>query len=155
MKFLQTDPKARWQGYQFYFRKGFCWSDIHTLNIKCRIKTNGIHDVKSMSLFSLDNGKYPEFYFVCLLNSTFISEYVFSFVNNTQTFQINDARLVPIIIPTTTQLQSFEQIFNRAYDIQKQKFAGKISKREAEKELDRVQEELDKMVEKMYMEDKN
>ncbi|MEM3761069.1 MAG: Eco57I restriction-modification methylase domain-containing protein, partial [Candidatus Bathyarchaeia archaeon] len=151
VKILQSDPKARWQGYQFYFREGFCWSDIHTLNIKCRIKPPGIHDVKSMSLFSLDNIRYPEYYFVCILNSTFLSNYVFAFVKNTQTFQINDARLVPIIIPTSDQLKQFGNIFTRAYNIQKQKFEGKISEREAEEKLAGVQRELDEMVEKMYM----
>jgi methylase of polypeptide subunit release factors len=28
VKLLQTDPKARWQGYQFYFREGFCWNNV-------------------------------------------------------------------------------------------------------------------------------
>ena len=31
---------------QYYFREGFCWSDIHTVLIKARLKTKGIHDVK-------------------------------------------------------------------------------------------------------------
>ncbi|MEM4222321.1 MAG: Eco57I restriction-modification methylase domain-containing protein, partial [archaeon] len=154
VKLLQTDPKARWQGYQFYFREGFCWSDIHTVNIKCRIKINGIHDVKSMSLFSLDYNNYPEYYFVCILNSTFLSEYVFAFIKNTQTFQINDARLVPIIIPTSDQLKLFENIFDRAYNIQKQKFEGRISEAEAENQLSKIQKELDELVERMYMGEK-
>jgi hypothetical protein len=157
VKFLKENSGKKGEGMpvvrnpQFYFREGFCWSDIHTVNIKSRIKTNGVHDVKSMSLFSLSIEKCPEFYLVCLLNSTFISEYVFYYIKNTQTFQINDARLVPIIIPTTTQLQSFEQLFNRAYEIQRGKFAGSLSEREAEKELEVLQKELDKRVEEMYL----
>lgn len=151
VKVLQTDPKARWQGYQFYFREGFCWSDIHTVSIKCRIKSKGIHDVKSMSLFSLNVEKFPEHYFVTLLNSTFISDFVFSFIKNTQTFQINDARMLPIIIPTPEQLKQFEAIFNRAYSIQKQRFSGQLNDKEADKKLEIIQIELDKMVEEMYM----
>lgn len=44
--FLKTDPKARYQGYTFYFREGLCWSDINTTFLKCRIKQKSIHDVK-------------------------------------------------------------------------------------------------------------
>ncbi|MFN4219420.1 MAG: hypothetical protein ACK4GJ_00670 [bacterium] len=106
-----------------------------------------------MSLFSLDLPNCPEFFIVCLMNSTFISDFVFSFIKNTQTFQINDARQLPIIIPTPDQLKIFEEIFNRDYNIQKAKFEGKISKEEAEKQLNEIQKQLDGIVEKMYTED--
>jgi hypothetical protein len=150
VKFLQEDPKARWQGYQFYFREGFCWSDIHTIFIKCRIKEIGIHDVKSMSLFSLDPTNLPDYYFVTIINSTFISEYVGAFIKNAQTFQINDARQLPIIIPTKEQLREFNNIFDQAVKIQKQKFSGKISVEEAETKLEEIQKELDEKVLGLY-----
>jgi hypothetical protein len=102
-----------------------------------------------MSLFSEINF-IADRYFVCILNSEFISNYVFSFINNTQTFQINDARQLPIIIPTKSQLKEFEDIFNRAYAIQKNKFEGKITPKEAEKKLDEIQKELDEKVLKLY-----
>lgn len=101
--FLKTDPKARYQGYTFYFREGLCWSDINTTFLKCRIKQKSIHDVKSMSIFGVCD-KVPEKYILCVINSTLISYYVDTFVNNTQTFQINDARQLPIIVPTSEQL---------------------------------------------------
>jgi len=147
---LKNDPKARWQGYNFYFREGFCWSDIHTILIKSRLKTAGVHDVKSMSLFSLIPGMCPEEYLITILNSTFISEYDFNFLNNTQTFQINDARQIPIIIPTKDQLSEFERVFNEAYQVQKSRFGGEISKNEADKKLDKIQQKVDQMVYKLY-----
>jgi hypothetical protein len=150
VKILQTDRKARWQGYHFYFREGFCWSDIHTKFIKCRIKESGIHDVKSMSLFSLNGKKYPDFYFVTIINSTLISEYVEAFIKNAQTFQINDARQLPVIIPTTEQLKEFEDIFDGAVDIQKKRFSGQISEKTAEEELEKIQKELDEKILKLY-----
>lgn len=103
VRFLKTDPKARYQGYTFYFREGLCWSDINTTFLKCRIKQKSIHDVKSMSIFGVCD-KVPEKYILCVINSTLISYYVDTFVNNTQTFQINDARQLPIIVPTSEQL---------------------------------------------------
>ena len=37
VQILQTDKKARWQGYTFFFKEGFCWSDISSEFIKCRL----------------------------------------------------------------------------------------------------------------------
>jgi len=37
------------------------------------------------------------------------------------------------------------------YNIQKRKFAGEITEKEAEKQLEEIQKELDEKVEKMYM----
>jgi len=85
-----------------------------------------------------------------MINSKFISEYVDDFVNSTSHFQINDARQLPIIIPTTEQLMVFEDIFNSAVSVQKEKFAGKLSEQNAEAKLADIQRELDERVLEMY-----
>ena len=126
---------------QYYFREGFCYSDINTTFLKCRIKLKTINDVKSMSLYSLTD-RVPAFYFVCLINSNFISFYVDEFVNNTQTFQINDARQLPIIIPDKTTLDRFEQLFKQAIQIKK----GESK----EITLDNIQQEIDTLVKELY-----
>jgi hypothetical protein len=149
VNFLKNDPRARYQGYQFYFRAGFCWSDIHTLLIKTRLKMQSVHDIKSMSLFSI-NSICSDKYLVSLLNSTFISNYDFSFVNGTQTFQINDARQLPIIIPNSNQLSEFEDVFDRAFAVKNNQFDGKISNSAADKILQEIQVELDKKVSILY-----
>jgi hypothetical protein len=147
--FLKQDPKARYQGYQFYFRVGFCWSDIHTVLIKTRLKEQSIHDVKSMSMFSFIP-KCTDKYLVSLLNSTFISNYDFNFVNSTQTFQMNDARQIPIIIPTKEQLADLEDLFDRSYAIKVSQFDGKITNAIADQKLQEIQKELDGKVLKLY-----
>lgn len=131
VRFLKTDPKARYQGYMFYFREGLCWSDINTTFLKCRIKQKSIHDVKSMSIFGVCD-KVPEKYILCVINSTLISYYVDTFVNNTQTFQINDARQLPIIVPTSEQLSFCNTLAKTAIV---QKIKGKESSN-TQKELD-------------------
>jgi hypothetical protein len=152
VKFLQTDPKARWQGYQFYFKEGFCWT--FTLNefskyFKARIKEKSVFDVNAMTLLSIiDN--VSEKYIVSLINSYFIFHLKRIFINSTSGFQINDARQFPIIIPTDEQLKEFEDIFNRAVNIQKQKFLGGITEDEVERRLEKIQEELDARVLKLY-----
>ena len=148
VRVLQTDPKARWQGYQFYFREGFCWTDV-SYTIRSRIKEKSIHDVLSMSLFPITQ-KANEKYIVCLLNSKFMSIYLNAFVNTTVHFQINDARQLPIVIPTPEQLKEFELVFDRAKRIQEEKFSGKITEKEAEERLEEIQKELDEKVLKLY-----
>lgn len=149
VEYYQTNHSCRWQGYNFFFREGFCWSDINTVYLKCRLKGKSVHDVKSMSLFSLMPG-IPDWFFVCIINSSLISEYVNDFINNTQTFQINDARQLPIIMPSQEMLEEFHQIFNDAYAIKLMQFAGEISATKAEQGLRDVQDKLDKTVLEYY-----
>lgn len=145
--FLKSNSGKKGEGMpvvrnpQYYFKEGFCYSDINTTFLKCRIKLKTINDVKSMSLYSLTN-RIPAFYFVCLINSNFISFYVDEFVNNTQTFQINDARQLPIIIPNKDTLDKFEKLFKQAIQIKK----GYLNA----VELDNIQQEIDILVNELY-----
>ena len=141
---------TRFQNSRFYFREGFCWTDVNTTYIKSRLKENGIYDVLSMSLFSLSD-LVPDWFVVCLLNSKYISEYIDEFINNTQHFQINDARIVPIKVPTGAQLLSFKEIFDNAVTIKKQEFNKEKNKNEVEIELNNLQNQLDNMVLELYM----
>lgn len=102
-----------------------------------------------MSLYSLTN-KVPAYFIVCLINSTFISFYVDEFVNNTQTFQINDARQLPIFIPDENTLEHFKKIFNSAIEIKKSHLNNELSAIDAERKLTEIQEELDLMVNTLY-----
>lgn len=155
VKFLKENSGKKGEGMpvvrnpQFYFREGFCWTDV-SFAIRSRIKEKSIHDVLTMSLFC-STSKVNEKQIICMLNSDFMSKYLNAFVNTTVHFQINDARQLPIIIPNEEQLHIFENIFNRAVAIQKDKFAGIITEDEAEKQLELIQKELDKEVEKLYM----
>ncbi|MBW1649770.1 MAG: Eco57I restriction-modification methylase domain-containing protein [Deltaproteobacteria bacterium] len=133
----------------YYFREGFCWTDVNSTYLKSRIKENGVYDVLSMSLFSMLNA-VPSWYIVSLINSQLISEYVDNFINSTSHFQINDARQLPIIIPNEKQLQNFEVIFNQAYETKKKEFSKHITNKEAEKLLEDIQKKIDKMVYKLY-----
>lgn len=102
-----------------------------------------------MSLFSKIDS-VPEYYIISLINSSFISFYVSDFLNNTQTFQINDARMLPIIVPSTEDLFHFKRIFDEAYKNQKlrQKQIGNTTK-ENNPNLD-IQIELDRKVRLLY-----
>ncbi len=138
--FLKTDPKARYQGYTFYFKEGFCWTDVNSTYLKARIKKSGVFDVLSMSLFTRID--IPDWYFVCLINSRLISFYVDNFVNNTSHFQINDARQLPVVIPNEEELRSFEALFHSAITAKQ--------KQETENDLTKIQMCLDNIIEKLY-----
>ena len=134
---------------KFYFRAGFCWTDVNSTYLKSRVKFKSVHDVLSMSLFSMSD-IISEKYIVCIINSKFISEFVGDFINSTSHFQINDARRVPLIIPTSSQLLKFESVFDKAYAIKELQFSEDLSKEIAEQKLDEIQKELDDMVYSLY-----
>ena len=134
---------------QFNFREGFCWIDVNSTYLKARLKNNGIFDVLSMSLFTMT--KVPDWYYVSIINSDLISLYVDNFINNTSHFQINDARQLPIIIPSGKQLDHFHDIFRNAVDIKKKFFKREIDYETAEQLLSEVQKQLNQAVQELYL----
>ena len=152
VKFLQNDTRARWQGYQFFFREGFCWTNVLNPNarlIKSRFKNKTVNDVGSMALHSTKD-ELSISYLVCLLNSNLVFDIYRNFINQSVNVQINDIRQIPIIIPDKNQLEQFESVFNQAYQIQKSKLEGKISKQKAESQFDKIQANVDKLVQELY-----
>lgn len=146
--FLKTNSGKKGEGMpvvrnpQFYFREGLCWSDINTTFLKCRKKERSIHDVKSMSIFGCSD-LLSEDYIITLINSTFISYYVDNFVNNTQTFQINDARQLPIIIPTSENNEKAKTFVASAIKMKKEYTDGNAA-------LEAIQKKVDSYIEDIY-----
>ena len=151
--YLKTDTKARYQGYTYFFREGFCWTFILNENSeyqKARIKQASINDVNAMALFPIEGINLNSDFFVCLLNSYLIFSIKRNFINSTSSFQINDARQLPIIIPSKDQLSEFKILFNLAIEIKQKQFSGRIFIIEAETKLARIQEKLDQLVAELY-----
>lgn len=121
VQFLKTDPKARYQGYSFYFREGFCWNNV--LNpkarlLKAKLKLASVNDVGAMSLMPI----LPELsskFIIGLLNSNLIFDYYREFVNCTVNIQINDIRQIPIVVPQKVELKTFEGLVDKAISIKK------------------------------------
>ena len=142
VRFLKTNSGKKGEGMpvvrnpQFYFREGFCWIDVNSTYLKARIKTNGVFDVLSMSLFTMTT--LPDWYFVALINSEFISLYVDNFINNTSHFQINDARQLPIIIPQKETFESLQKLVANCINLKKTATTDDFLMREKQYELDRL-----------------
>lgn len=153
LQFLKTDPKARYQGYTFFFKEGFCW--ILTLNEsseyqKARIKEKTVNDVNAMALYPFEDCSDLLKYFICLINSYTIFAYKRNFISSNSAFQINDARQLPIIIPDKNSLKQFDEIFDNALKIKKQQFSSAISAEKADEMLEPLQRRLDDLVEELY-----
>jgi len=133
----------------YYFKTGFCWSDIHTTYLRCRLKDQTIHDVTSMSLTSI-NSKVSNEFLVSIINSKFIANFQENFLNNTSHFQINDARKIPIIIPSKKDLTKIEDNFFKAVEIKKKFFNKDLSEDEHDFKLKKIEDLNDKIVEELY-----
>jgi hypothetical protein len=122
--FLSTDERARWQGYNFFFRNGFCWTNVLNPNstyFKCRLKDTTVNDVGSMSLY--DESGLGDKYFVLSLNSYLHFKVLREFFNNTVNIQMNDIRKLPIKIPSEKELKAFNKKFDECLVIKKEYFA--------------------------------
>ena len=153
--FLKTDSKARYQGYSFFFKEGFCWNNVllpthkESMVIKARLKGKTVNDVASMSLYSMQQD-VPNFYFVALLTSAWFYYYLKTFINNTVNIQINDIRQLPIIIPSDIELKAYKHIFGKAYALKKRQFKEDLSLAETERLLINIQQALNEIVYKLH-----
>jgi len=159
LQYLKTNSGKKGEGMpvfrnpQYYFKEGFCWSLINGTrsenDLKFRLSTRSVYDVGGMSLHSVVDYISQKF-IVCIGNSNLISRYTESFVNFTVNFQINDARQIPIIIPSKKDLNFFEELFDNAIKIKKDQYSNKITLEETELKLSEIQEKIDNLVLKLY-----
>lgn len=110
-----------------------------SMYIKCRLKGQSINDVASMSMYSLCN--LSAAYFVTLLNSKFMYDYLKTFINASVNLQINDFRALPIVIPSQIQMEQTMSLFRQAFELQKQ---GNFSSNSF------IQANINAQVEKIY-----
>ena len=123
VQFLKTDPKARYQGYSFYFREGFCWNLINgtrsSNDLKFRMAPIGVNDVGSMTLHLCEHNFLSNSLILAVGNSLLINKYTEAYVNFTVNFQVNDCRQIPIIIPSSEELQNIESLIDKVISIKK------------------------------------
>jgi hypothetical protein len=152
VRYLKTDPKARYQGYMYFFKEGFCWTNI--LNpqarlLKTKLKSKTVNDVGSMSLLSVSD-LVPNFYIVTLLNSEILFDYYREFINCTVNIQINDIRQLPIIIPRKDQLNICDKEFKKAVDLKKKYLNGFLQEYDMDYELTAIEYDLNEFAGKLY-----
>lgn len=141
---------------QFYFKEGLSWNIINgtrnTNNLKFKYINPSVNDVGGMKLTTSDEAKrlLTDKFLCCVLNSYLNNRLTESFINFTVNFQMNDARQIPIIIPTPKELEAFEKKYDECFAIQEEYFEGEIDKTEARTKLRPIEAEIDEMVNKLY-----
>ena len=80
-------------------------------------------------------------YVVACLNSKFISYYVKNFITSTHTLQINDGRLIPIKVPSDTELSKVVELVDNILAIKEKNPEGETF------ELDKL---IDCLIYKIY-----
>ena len=136
----------------FYFTKGFCWSNILNPNskyIKCRMNNECVYDVASMSLTSI-NPKISNEYLICLLNSEFSFNFLRTFLNSSVNIQINDIRKIPVIIPNKKISDTCKTLYSEARSIKENFYDKKIDTEEYETLLNLLEEKNNLLFEKLY-----
>lgn len=152
-----TSPIARnFSNNKHYFKSGLSWNIINgtrnTNNLKFKYILPSVNDVGGMKLTSSEEAKklLSDKFLCCVLNSFLNNRLTESFINFTVNFQMNDARQIPIIIPTNEELKAFEKKYDQCFAIQEEYFAGEIDKAEARNQLRPIEAEIDEMVNKLY-----
>ncbi len=136
---------------QFYFRNGFCWTNVLNPNssyFKCRLKDSTVNDVGSMSLY--DESGLGDKYFVLTLNSYLHFKVLREFFNNTVNIQMNDIRKLPIKIPSEVELTVFNKIFDKCFALKIKYFNDEIDISEMIQSLKPLEAEIDELVNQFY-----
>ena len=152
VQFLKTDPNARYQGYTFFFKEGFCWNNVLNPNarlLKAKMKSASVNDVGSMSLCSISSF-VPNFYLVCLLNSELLFDYYREFINCTVNIQINDIRQIPVIIPSKNDLEKLRPDFENAVNLKKSVAKNKATEESISVALTTTEERINDFVDNLY-----
>jgi hypothetical protein len=154
VKTLSSWPGARWQGYEYYFKGGVSMSSISESQFRVKIAEPTVFEHKSHVLepHQIIEGLFGANYLMAFLSSNFAFYLTREYLNHTVEPELNDLRLLPIVIPTETQRKEIENLVEDAIAIQKKRYASEKEDEKLEfwKGLQRVQERINEKVEGIY-----
>ena len=135
-----TLTNSRWQGSKFYNKSGFGWVDYFTDSIKAFFVNIGVYS-KNVVKLHCTCSQLSDKYIVALLNSSFISYYAKNFITSTHTLQINDGRLIPIVIPSKKNRVKLESLVDQILDAKQTELDSDISS---------IEKKINQLVYKLY-----
>lgn len=112
---LRNSTKSRWQGEAYYPTTGFGWVDYFTDRLKAFRVAVGPYSKNVIKMHSFCPLASDD-YITAVLNSDFVANYVKAMITTTHTLQINDGRLIPIVIPTPDQHDEIIHLVSRIKD---------------------------------------
>lgn len=113
------------------------------------MKTASVNDVGSMSLSSITT-QLPNYYFVSILNSELLFNYYRTFVNCSVNIQINDIRLLPVVVPSKAILDLIKPLFLEAVSIKAKETKGLVSIEERNSQLEAIEGSINSIVNMLY-----
>jgi hypothetical protein len=147
---------------QLYFREGFCWNVRLTELLKARLMKPSVAGHKAMFVESA-LPLVPNSTMLACLNSRLLSWIIREFIRSPQSFEMNDARAVPLVIPDELLAGSAADRVGAAVAVQEQclpiwttaKLAGESPQADPEYqrlgwELEKIEEEIDGLVAEVY-----
>ena len=137
---------------QFNFKEGFCWNNV--LNpqarlLKAKMKSASVNDVGSMSLSSMI-AQLPNYYLVSVLNSELLFNYYRTFVNCSVNIQINDIRLLPVVVPSYAVLELIKPLFLEAVSIKAEEAKRHANIEEVSSRLKEIESAINGIVNTLY-----
>ncbi len=113
---MKSWSKGRWQNPQLYFTAGITWTNVaNHASLKARLQPVCIPDQKSLRLTPIHSGISSEA-FLSILNSDVFSFFCRKFLNNTSSYNTNDLRMLPIVIPESIQHPELETLAKSAIE---------------------------------------
>jgi type I restriction-modification system DNA methylase subunit len=140
---------SRWQGDRYFFKSGFGWVDYFDERIK------GFYvepTVYSKNVVKFHSEYFPDEYALGLLNSSYASYYVKRYITNTRTLQVNDGKLVPLVVGSSAQTHEVVIRVKEIIELKRQEQAS-LEANERARLAERVQSrerELDDLVFEIY-----
>ena len=121
---LSTSPEARWQGHKMFLTAGVTWS-LHANHVamKARYQQPCVFDASSSRLTPSAQVMDSEI-FLAMLNSDVFSFFLKKFVKHNQDVEINDLRMMPLVMPTPAQAAKLESLENLAVTAKRLVFTG-------------------------------
>ncbi len=151
-----TTKYGRFMGHgnlQSSIIEGFCWNLINGTrsenNLKFRISPASVNDVGGMTLHSYCD-IIPDAIFVAIGNCGLISRYTESFVNFTVNFQVNDCRMIPIVIPPLNQVDEIVCIVNELIRLTN-KSTNELKSNQFIERIQHLEEYLNQAIEDLYL----
>ena len=102
-----------------------------------------------MSLYSITE-KIPDYWIILTINNKISGTIYRRFLNATVNVQINDIKMLPILVPTKEQLEKGKKLFDEAVNTQKDYFNELITDEERKIKLNNIQEKIESFVESIY-----
>jgi len=139
---LSSNPLARWQGHKFFLKAGVTWS-LHANHVpaKCRYQEPCVFDASSSRLTSI----LPDLSaraFVAIANSDVFSFFLKKFVKHNQDIEINDMRMMPIVIPTRDQHEQLRELAELCMEAKRAEFTNNSPSNELVARTRSIGEEL-------------